>query len=86
MELAAMSAGILIGAAVASLAVSGWAASQIRWLAAHSRQQIAYWRNQAEQAEAAATCFATRARSADATGRAPHAGNADASKQRMDGL
>ncbi|HEX6523740.1 MAG TPA: hypothetical protein VF070_27630 [Streptosporangiaceae bacterium] len=54
MDLAAMSAGILIGAAVASLAVFGWAASQLRWLAAHSRQQIAYWRSQAEQAETAA--------------------------------
>jgi hypothetical protein len=57
MELAAMLTGILIGAAVTSLAVFGWAASQLRWLAAHSHQQIAYWRNQAEQAEASATWF-----------------------------
>ena len=60
MELAAMSAGILIGAAVASLAVFSWATSQLRWLAAHSHQQIAYWRNQAEQAEAAAAWLRDR--------------------------
>ena len=54
MEFVVMLAGILIGAAFASVAVFGLAASQFRWLTAHSRQQIAYWRNRAEQAEAAA--------------------------------
>jgi hypothetical protein len=54
MEFAAIFTVMVIGAAVASLAVFGWAASRLRWLAAHSRVQIAYWRNQAEQAEAAA--------------------------------
>lgn len=45
-----MLTGMLIGAAAASLVLLGWAASQLRWLAAHCSKQIAYWREEAEQA------------------------------------
>ena len=45
----AMLTGILIGAAAASLVAVGWAASELRWLSAHCRQQIAYWQHQAER-------------------------------------
>jgi hypothetical protein len=48
-----MLAGILIGAAAASLVALGWAASQLRWLSAHCNQQIAYWRNEAQRARRA---------------------------------
>jgi hypothetical protein len=54
-ELFAMLAGILIGAAAASLVTFGWAASRLRWLGAHCNQQIAYWQDQANRAMAAAT-------------------------------
>lgn len=49
-----MLTGVLIGAAAASLVALGWAASQLRWLGAHCNQQIAYWRNEASRARAAA--------------------------------
>ena len=49
-----MFAGILIGAAAAALMAFGWAASQLRWLGAHCDQQIAYWREEAKRAMAAA--------------------------------
>lgn len=55
MELFAMFVGILIGAAVASLVAFGWAASRLRWLGAHCHLQIAYWRDEANRATAAAT-------------------------------
>ena len=54
MEFLAMLAGLVTGAAAASLVVSGLAASQRRWLAAHCHQQITYWRREAEQARATA--------------------------------
>jgi hypothetical protein len=44
-----MFTGILIGAAAASLALLGWAASQLRWLATHCNTQIAYLREEAER-------------------------------------
>jgi hypothetical protein len=50
MEFLVMLTGILIGAAAASLVLLGWAASQLRWLAAHCTMQIAYWREEAERA------------------------------------
>jgi hypothetical protein len=52
--LLAMLTGILIGAAAASLLALGWAASELRWLDAHCHQQIAYWRDEARRAAAAA--------------------------------
>jgi thioesterase domain-containing protein len=54
MELYVMLTGILIGAAAASLVAVGWAASRLRWLDAHCSHQIAYWRNEASRARAAA--------------------------------
>jgi len=36
--------GIVTGGAAASLVVFGWAASQLRWLAAHCHQHVTYWR------------------------------------------
>jgi hypothetical protein len=53
-ELFAMFVGILIGAAAASLVAFSWAVSRLRWLGAHCHLQIAYWRNEASQAMAAA--------------------------------
>src|SRR5580693_4238863 len=50
----AMLTGILIGAAAASLIAVGWAASELRWLGAHCRQQVAYWQHQAERARSSA--------------------------------
>jgi len=50
----AMLTGILIGAAAASLVAVGWAASELRWLSAHCRQQIAYWQHQAERTRSTA--------------------------------
>lgn len=50
MEFLVMLTGMLIGAAAASLVLLGWAASQLRWLAAHCSKQIAYWRAEAERA------------------------------------
>lgn len=47
-----MLAGILIGAATASLVAFCWAVSQFRWLGAHCHQQIAYWRAEASRATA----------------------------------
>jgi hypothetical protein len=44
----------MIGAAAASLVAFGWAASRLRWLDAHCRRQIAYWRDEAKRAMAAA--------------------------------
>ncbi len=52
MEFLVLLAGLVTGAATASLVVSGLAASQRRWLAAQCRQQIAYWRQEAERAKA----------------------------------
>jgi hypothetical protein len=49
-----MLTGILIGAAAASLVTVGWAASELRWLSAHCRQQIAYWQHQTERARSTA--------------------------------
>jgi hypothetical protein len=46
--------GIATGAAAASLAVFGWAAGQLRWIAAHCRQHVTYWREEAERAKATA--------------------------------
>jgi hypothetical protein len=46
--------GVLIGAAAASLAALGWAASQLRWVSAHCNQQITYWRYEAKRAMATA--------------------------------
>ena len=54
MGLFAMLAGILIGAAAASLVAFGWAASQLRWLGAHCNQQIACWQDEARRAMMAA--------------------------------
>ena len=54
MELLMMLTGIVTGAAAASLVILGWAASQLRWLAAHCDQQITSWRREAEQARAIA--------------------------------
>jgi len=54
----AMLTGILIGAAAASLVAVGWAASELRWLSAHCRQQIAYWQHQAERARSSAAWLA----------------------------
>ena len=45
-----MLTGMLIGAAAASLVLLGWAARQLRWLAAHCSKQIAYWREEAQRA------------------------------------
>ncbi len=50
MEFLVILTGMLIGAAAASLVLLGWAASQLRWLAAHCSKQIAYWREEAERA------------------------------------
>lgn len=52
MELLVLVAGILIGAAAASLVALAWATSQFGWLGAQCSQQIAYWRDEAEQAAA----------------------------------
>ncbi len=49
-----MLAGLVTGAATGSLVVFGLAASQRRWLTAHCRQQITYWRQEAERAKATA--------------------------------
>jgi hypothetical protein len=49
-----MLAGIMTGAAGASLLMLGWTASQLRWLAAHCHQHITYWREEAERARAIA--------------------------------
>lgn len=63
-----MLTGILIGAAIASLALFGWAASQIRWLDAHCNQQIAYWQDEAKRAMAAAPWLREQRRAADRPG------------------
>ncbi len=47
-----MLTGMLVGAAAASLVLLGWAAGQLRWLAAHCSKQIAYWREEAERGSA----------------------------------
>jgi hypothetical protein len=73
-ELFAMFAGILIGAAAASLVAFGWAASQLRWLGAHCNLQIAHWRNEASQAMAAAAWLREQ-QAADRSG--PRIGNGD---------
>lgn len=54
MEFLMILTGIATGAAVASLAGLVWAASQLRWLAAHCHQHITYWREEAERAKAGA--------------------------------
>jgi gas vesicle protein len=72
-----MFAGILIGAAVASVVAFGWAASKLRWLDAQCRQQIAYWRDEAERSAAAAAWL----REQLAAGR-PDPGSATATGQR----
>ena len=54
MEFLILLTGIVTGAAAASLAVFGWAAGQLRWIAAHCRQHVTYWRLEAEQAKATA--------------------------------
>lgn len=54
MEFLILLTGILTGAAAASLVVVGWAASQLRWIAAHCRQHVTYWRLEAERAKATA--------------------------------
>jgi hypothetical protein len=53
-ELFVMLTGVLIGAAAASLVAVGWAVGQFRWLSAHCNRQIAYWRDEANRARAAA--------------------------------
>lgn len=69
-----MLAGILIGAAAASLVTFCWAASRLRWLGAHCHQLIAYWRDEASQATATAEWL----RQQHAAGRpGPWAGNGD---------
>ncbi|MGH3159243.1 MAG: hypothetical protein ACRDNF_22080 [Streptosporangiaceae bacterium] len=74
MELFAMFAGILIGAAAASLVAFGWAVSRLRWLGAHCNLQIAYWRNEANRAMAAAAWLREQ-QAADRPG--PRMGNGD---------
>jgi hypothetical protein len=54
MEFLMVLTGMVIGAAVASLVVFGWAAGQLRWLTAHCHQHVAYWQREAELARAAA--------------------------------
>jgi len=54
MEFLILLTGIVTGAAAASLVVFGWAASQLRWIAAHCRQHVTYWRLEAERAKATA--------------------------------
>ena len=54
MEFLILLTGIVTGAAAASLVVLGWAASQLRWIAAHCRQHVTYWRLEAERAKATA--------------------------------
>jgi hypothetical protein len=54
MEFLILLVGIATGAAAASLVVFGWAASQLRWIAAHCRQHVTYWRTEAERAKATA--------------------------------
>jgi hypothetical protein len=54
MEFLMMLAGIVTGGAAASLVVFAWAASQLRWLAAHCHQHVTYWRQEAERAKATA--------------------------------
>jgi hypothetical protein len=73
-ELFAMLAWTLIGTAVASLVAFGWAASQLRWLGAHCNQQIAYWRDEAQRATAAAAWLREQ-HAADRPG--PRTGNGD---------
>jgi gas vesicle protein len=63
--LMALLTGMLIGAAAASLVALAWAASQLRWLGAHCNHQIAYWRDEASRARAAAA----RLRDQQAAGR-----------------
>jgi hypothetical protein len=70
-ELFAMLTGILIGASAASLVALGWAASELRWLAAHCNYQIAYWRNEAGRARAAAAWLREQ-QAADRPGSAPN--------------
>ncbi|HLK00108.1 MAG TPA: hypothetical protein VKU39_09405 [Streptosporangiaceae bacterium] len=55
MEFLMMLTGIVTGAAAASIVLLGWAASQLRWLAAHCHQHITYWREEAEDARAVVT-------------------------------
>ena len=62
MEFVVMVIGMLVGAAIASLVVFAWAASQLRWLAAHCRQHVAYWRAEAERASALAQQPGSRGR------------------------
>jgi hypothetical protein len=57
MEFLMILTGIVAGAAVASFAILGWAASQLRWLAAHCHQHIRYWQREAERAKAIAAAL-----------------------------
>jgi hypothetical protein len=54
MEFLMILTGIVAGAAAASVVILGWAASQLRWLAAHCHQHTTYWREEAERAKAVA--------------------------------
>jgi hypothetical protein len=54
MELLIILTVIAAGSAVASFGILAWAASQLRWLAAHCHQHTTYWREEAERAKAAA--------------------------------
>jgi hypothetical protein len=72
-ELYVMFAGILMGAAAASLVALGWATSRLRWLGAHCNLQIAYWRNEANRATAVAAWL----REQSAAGPSPRIGNGD---------
>jgi hypothetical protein len=73
-ELLVMFTGMLIGAAAASLMALGWATSRLRWLAAHCNLQIAYWRNEANQATAVAAWLREQRAAA---GPGPRIGNGD---------
>lgn len=53
MEFLMILTGMLIAAAVTALVVFSWAASQLRWLAAHCHQHLTYWRKEAERARVA---------------------------------
>lgn len=57
MEFLMILTGTAAGAAAASFAVLGWAASQFRWLAAHCSEHIRYWQREAERATAIAAAL-----------------------------
>jgi hypothetical protein len=57
MELLIILTVIAAGSAVASFGILAWAASQLRWLAAHCHQHIRYWQREAERAKAIAAAL-----------------------------